>query len=1181
MMLGLWTFLACGPELPEPELVGVSPSWAYNGEETPIHLEGEHLYPTVHVDAGEDGGQVDAQFVIALLDGDERYELTGVTLEDYTELSARVPPGYPVGVYDLELLAPSGGSATLYGGFEVTDTRADHLAFALAEASHPVFELVSVGLALEDPAGSTVPQAFEVEVRAVSADGAELDLTFSEGGLDDQVVSEGRTSGTLGADGTGHVVVSSETPQDVWLTVSAAAEDSQVGEASVLLSFEPSTAAEVRIDLPSSEFSTVAGETFDIVLSVVDAYGNEVPDQQATVLLTEACGSFREQVSLVGTATASVAVTGATGTSCDENSLSAFGSGMSGVSVGFEVTPGEVTSLDVQPSTEAVTAGEPELQVLLSARDVFDNVVPDYRETLAFRDDLGGLDTESGVGGATCGDWWEGGLLFCTLTFDVAGVATLSVEDTLGVEGRADGITVLPAPAASLSAASGDSPRAGEAWVLEVLVEDAYGNGADIDPAGADTIAVSSDAGGTLCSWTAEREPGLHELSCLSTVAGSQTVSVEVGSVSLSTSLAVEVENGALAVLVASAASTASEAGESVEVTLSATDSWGNSYLTQDEGAEVDLDVDAGTVTPTSVTLGASGTTVEGVALTSAGLRTIDFSVGGVTYGSLDVTVSPGEGSELELQLEDGPAWLDQPSSLTIELYDDWGNLVDDASDTVTVRSAAELFTAFDVDLVDGRAETSLSWEAAGLQDQVLGELDAVSGTSASVDVLDPDCSDPPIPELTLDAGDAAVSCRFSGSASASADASSSRAGDAPLSAWHLQGPDGGWSRWGTWVPQTVTHKDVGGFQLVAVIVDGAACASEASATWWVGDDDGTPTGPLTVSADDSSLVAGTDSTGVDISASDCAGDLASVGEGVLVRADLGDVAGTSTGAGLELTLNASGATTTTWDMAGVAHSGTATLQAGTATGAAWGEVSVTVTGDSNRPTVVGIDPSGATDELFQEVVITFSEPMLDATVDETTVLIDGPDGAEALSSVSLDSDGEVVTASLASIEDAASGQWTVTLVSTGSGGLRDADGNRLDGAYSGTSSDHVAIFGAVDDDAIEVETCTPDVTVFIPDGDAGIGEHADSVNLSVTASSEPARWLVEVYDADEERVQHLQSVATGDAETLSWDGRGSDGRVQAPGDYRVEVSAVDAQDNVSAACEVELRVSQQYGEPE
>ena len=641
-MLALWTIVACGPELPDPELVGVTPGWAYNGEETPIRLVGRNLYPSVHVDPGDEDGQVDAQFTVALVDGDTRHELTGVTLEDYSELTARVPAGFPVGTYDLTLSAPSGGEATLADAFEVTDTRADHLAFSLEEASHPVFELVSIGLRLEDPEGDTVPERLEVAVIAQSADGKATDLSFEPGSLDGQVTIEGGISGNLGADGTGYVVLSSETPDDIWLSVEPVDTESPVTAASVLLSFEPSAASEVRIDLPTTEFATVAGEPFDVVLTVVDAYGNEVADQQASVLLTEACGSFREQLSLVGSTTVEVAVTGATGSSCTANSLTAFGSGMSGVSADFEVSPAEVASLDVQPSTEAVVAGEAELQVLLSARDTFDNVLADYREELSFSDDLGGLDSAAGVGGATCGEWWEGGLLFCTLTFERAGVATLTARDADGIEGSAPGIQVLPADAATLTLETADTPRAGTSWALTATVEDVYGNGAVIEPLGEHAITTSDDLGGTTCVWSHEPETGVHELSCESTAAGARTVTVAIDSLGLSETLAVEVQNGPLALVEATPAPATAEAGVAVTMSLVATDAYGNAYLVQDEGDQVDLAVDEGTLSPTTVTLDSDGVAVPDLTLTAAGDRTVGFSAGGQALGGVTVVVSRG-----------------------------------------------------------------------------------------------------------------------------------------------------------------------------------------------------------------------------------------------------------------------------------------------------------------------------------------------------------------------------------------------------------------------------------------------------------------------------------------------------------------------------------------------------------
>ena len=92
----LWAVMACGcaPELPDPEVQSVSPEWGYNGEVTPIRIEGEAFYPSVAVDGGDGkGGRVDAQYQVELHGATTMHALKGVTLVDYSSIEALVPDG--------------------------------------------------------------------------------------------------------------------------------------------------------------------------------------------------------------------------------------------------------------------------------------------------------------------------------------------------------------------------------------------------------------------------------------------------------------------------------------------------------------------------------------------------------------------------------------------------------------------------------------------------------------------------------------------------------------------------------------------------------------------------------------------------------------------------------------------------------------------------------------------------------------------------------------------------------------------------------------------------------------------------------------------------------------------------------------------------------------------------------
>ena len=125
--LGLAVALSgCTVDLAAPEPESVDPPRGYNGEETPITIEGQRFYPQIEVDATGGGrSEINAGFTVRIAQGTvDDVELEGVSLEDYEHIRAIVPPGLAVGVYDLVVVGPSGEEGRLDGGGDVLLARA-------------------------------------------------------------------------------------------------------------------------------------------------------------------------------------------------------------------------------------------------------------------------------------------------------------------------------------------------------------------------------------------------------------------------------------------------------------------------------------------------------------------------------------------------------------------------------------------------------------------------------------------------------------------------------------------------------------------------------------------------------------------------------------------------------------------------------------------------------------------------------------------------------------------------------------------------------------------------------------------------------------------------------------------------------------------------------------------------
>jgi len=370
------------------------------------------------------------------------------------------------------------------------------------------------------------------------------------------------------------------------------------------------------------------------------------------------------------------------------------------------------------------------------------------------------------------------------------------------------------------------------------------------------------------------------------------------------------------------------------------------------------------------------------------------------------------------------------------------------------------------------------------------------------------------------------------------------------------------------------------------VVADTAACADLAELRVYVGDDDGLPTGPVSLSLASSTLRAGSAGsvghTTASVSATTCAGDPAA-GATLLVQADLGDIdtsAGgvSATGKGLAVALDSSGDGSLTWTMASERYAGTATLRVGRTGAIAYGETQATVLVDSARPRVVGAVPAGTTTELFDRLEIDLTESLYAPSISASAIHLLDPTGAEvALSSSDVSLSDRRLLVSLPATQDAGTGEWSLQLDST----LRDQDGNRLDGAWLDAATPFLLPFGATPDLAPDLSACSYSTGLFRPDGDPGTGEEADELQIDLAATATPAWWRLQVIDAAGSTVRTMWTPeGSASTATLSWDGRGDDGRVDANGSYLVSVTPADDAWNLGSGCDNAVTLDNRVAAP-
>ena len=1174
--LGLLTGLlgGCGVLLPDPEPEVVSPEWGYNGEETSVVIEGSGFWPQIEADAGSSGiGDVDRGFAVYLDDGSQ-HALSGVTLEDYGTLTAVVPEGLDAGVYDLVVEGPTGALGTLIDGFTVTSTRADALTIDAEDLVYEVYDTAWLAVQLVDPEGQPLLEDLDVVVTVQTSNG-ENGAFEADSLLDQQAVdsTEGfAIAGRLGDDGFQQIGVTMYEPSRVDIVVEAFEGESQVAEGVFPAQWEAGSSLTLSIALPDEDFTAEAGETFEVVLTVLDQYDNVVDDVTQSVVLSNRCGGFDASLFVQGTETLDVELTTATSDSCEADQLYAV-DGPEGESDEFAVEAAVADTFSVTVDEGPSIAGEVDLDVFITPRDRFGNAA-DYTTTvLTLMDSVGGLDTTAGVGSATC---VGSELIYCAASGVVAAEdIVLTVSDPDGVSGTSNTYTIIAGDPAEVSVEVDSDPvTAGESFVVTVLVLDAWGNVIDLDTLGAGSIALDDELSEADCATGELDEDGGATFACtLYTAVSTNAFTASVASLSLEgTSDGFEVVNGDLAEAVIVVSDTTVTAGTSFEAKVYGYDAWGNLYLVQSD-PRIDLEDTTGTWSVTSATLGASASATSLGTITVAGQTELMASQYGVELGSSTViTVEPGTISSLEVLVDEAWVFAGDAATTYVTAVDAYGNTATSYAGDVEVNSVNGSGDSITVALTAGEGAKAFVWDDVALPDQLEGSTSGgKTGTSDDIYVV-ANCSTGPTARLTFSGYEEGVACIAvsTGLATVSASLATSTAGSAAL----------GW--YGLELSQTfdvdtsdsfsVKIREAGIYPATALVVDTVGCADEVDGWVYIGDDDGEPVGPLTVDLGDTGLSAGVSTSTTSITVSDVRDCTRDVSTGtVVLRTDLGDVTGaSSSGAGLELALDSTGAASATLDLTTTIHDGTSNVWVGAASGAALGQASLLVDDESAHPFVYSQVPSGDTSGSVSSIVLVLSEPLLSASVTTTAFTIETPDGTLLEpETVAISSDAQTLTLTLEDPVDADDGLFSVEATTS----LRDRSGNRLDGTWSGASSTYTGWFGAVSVGADPVDACEADVSTFRPDGDDGSGIEGDEVQLTLESDTAPERWVVTVFDSDGDWVRHERPSAAGATDTWLWDGRGSDGIIVPNGVYSIEIDADDGSGNRAGACTVEVTV--------
>jgi hypothetical protein len=1160
--IALALVFACAPETPAPSISGVTPDWGYNGQTTPIRIAGEHFVPEVRASVNrgtDDPGTFRAWLT---LDGQDPVPLQGVEFESLSVLTATVPAGFDAGTYDISIETPHGAVASSADRFRVSDSLADAVQVSVDRVLSPIRTQVRAEIRLLDPAGEPVELDLEVEARFLRSgteDPAEVEI-LSQGELDEPLEDAVGRRGRLGADGVAELYFNGLVPDDVTLDVAvvpSSADDGVLATGvqgdSVDLVFTSGSERRLEFVLPSdpSPFEVVAGEEFLVVAQVVDDFGVLVADEDYEIAVIDSCTGAFEPLTIVGTASFFFTHTLATGsTSCPEVKLSVRGV-INGDSDSYAVLPAEVDRLLVErifPDT--VTAGS-SVSITAQPVDQFDNEITLH---------AGVVDevlSDAGLTDVNCTS--DGKVTACTATVTQAGTGfVIDVSDSLGVSGSSASFDVVAGAPRVLFGSADATWVAGEATLVSVRAEDAFGNPTDaqvLDAAGF-TFTAPEDAPDCMLQ-DADPTDDVLDFVCTLTHA-TDAAELTISSAGIATGATLTgfaVDNGPVADISISTPDSPVVAGDPIQLDVVTADAYGNPYLVQTEDSVRIFD-ERGSIA--SFDLAADGTAAGAISLLEAGDRLVTARVPntGVVSDELRIDVVAGPAVALDVQVEAPWVRTEAGTIVRISAVDPYGNRDDTVGGFVTLTSLNDIVepsTLQGVVMGNGTVRHSVTWTDGNAAERLRAVSGSLEGESDDI-VVFRDCGvDGPTVDVDFGGADAGVVCTGStGEATTSVSlANSTAAPDNAIIAYGFE-VEGAGAGVGAQSTQSVVVDGVGVYPARALVVQGDGCGQIAETRVFVGQDNGRPVGPLDVEISPTPLVVGPSAPLVDvtITGTTCSNQPAADST-VFLRTDRGVLDGvSSSGFGLVTTLGSTGSSTVQLDFSQEAQGGTTTVRAWTASGLAGGADALTTAGDAVPPTVWLQFPRGALDSpLRNSVVLVFSEPLDPSTVglDSFTLV-----GAAGESFTTLLHDGNRVELdATTSFSGTPITPWLVDVDAT----VTDLAGNALAGTWGASGVPYRGVFGGtagVD----PVDFCDDTTSTFRPDGDDGSGIEADAVTFDFGSNSAPAWWVLTVRDVEGEIVRLDVLNQTQATDSWTWDGRDSTGQIVEAGTYTVSIEA-------------------------
>jgi autotransporter-associated beta strand protein len=579
------------------------------------------------------------------------------------------------------LSASDGGlTAATSGSFTVAPAAASKLVYGTQPSD------VTAGVAISPSIVVDVEDQFG---NIVTGNSSSVTLAVASG--------SGSATGTLTVAASGGVATFNNVKLDTAGNYTLSATDGGL-TAATSTSFTASPAAASKLVYATNPSNATAGvaNSPSIAVDVEDQFGNIVTSNSSNVTVAVASGPGSASGTLTVAAANGVATFGNVKLDTAGNyTLSATDGALTSATSGsFTVSPAAASKLVYGTQPSNATAGAAfSPSIVVDVEDQFGNIVTSNSSSVT-------LAVASGPGsaGGTLTVAASGGVAtFGNVNIDTAGSYTLSASDGGLTSATSNSFTVAPAAASKLVYATGPSNvTAGVAISPSIVVdiEDQFGNivtGNSSDV----TLAVGSGPGSATGTLTVAGSSGVATFSNVKIdTAGGYTLLASDGGLSSATSGSFTVSAAAVAKVGFTQQPTNVQPGDVISpaVTVSVEDAFGNVIAGNTSNVTISLASGPGSLSGTLTVAAVNGVaTFSDLSVNATGSYSLKATDGSLTSGtSAGFTVGTAIASMLQFiqQPGDVAAGAADSPSITVDVEDQFGNLVTSDSSNVTVATA-------------------------------------------------------------------------------------------------------------------------------------------------------------------------------------------------------------------------------------------------------------------------------------------------------------------------------------------------------------------------------------------------------------------------------------------------------------------------------------------------------------